>query len=195
MDPDIADDLTTYCRYNAACAAALAGCGQGEDAAKIDAKERDRWRKQALDWLRADLALRTKQIDDGKPEDRAAASRTLRHWKADPDLAGVRDPEALAVPPPDEQDAWRKLWAEVDALLMKAQEKRPRRDLPSPPEVAPQAGPPGHGPRSVRQAGHVGPEVPRRPGGEQARPFLAARARKLSRRRTGTGFRRAPVAV
>ena len=42
-------------RYNAACTAALAGCGQGVDADKLDAKERARLRQQALDWLRADL--------------------------------------------------------------------------------------------------------------------------------------------
>ncbi len=35
----LADDLNTQNRYNAACAAALAGCGQGKDADKLDAKE------------------------------------------------------------------------------------------------------------------------------------------------------------
>ena len=43
--------------------------------------------------------------------------------KVDSDLAGVRDRDALAKLPSDEQDAWRKLWDEVDALLKKAQEK------------------------------------------------------------------------
>ena len=36
-------------------AAALAGCGQGYDAAQLDGQERSGWRKQALHWLRADL--------------------------------------------------------------------------------------------------------------------------------------------
>ena len=53
--PQLADDLNAQHRYNAACAAALAGCGQGVDADKLDAKERARLRQQALDWLRADL--------------------------------------------------------------------------------------------------------------------------------------------
>ncbi len=39
-------------RCQAACVAALAGCGQGHDAFALDAAERARWRKQALDWLR-----------------------------------------------------------------------------------------------------------------------------------------------
>jgi hypothetical protein len=35
----------------------------------------------------------------------------------------VRDKDALAKLPAEEQDAWRKLWTDVDALLKKAQEK------------------------------------------------------------------------
>jgi Flp pilus assembly protein TadD len=109
--------------YNAACAAALAGCDQSENAAKIDEKERSRWRKQALDWLRTALNLWAKRIDDGKPQDRVAAAKEFKHCQEDSDLAGVRDKDALAKLPADEQDSWRKLWADVDALLKKAQEK------------------------------------------------------------------------
>jgi tetratricopeptide (TPR) repeat protein len=42
-------------RYNGACAAALAGCGQGENSARLGDKEYARLRGQALDWLRIDL--------------------------------------------------------------------------------------------------------------------------------------------
>jgi hypothetical protein len=51
----------------------------------------------------------------------------LRHWKANPDLSGVRDPDALAKLPDQEQQAWRSFWSEVDALLRKAQGDRPSR--------------------------------------------------------------------
>jgi len=47
----------------AARAAALAAARKGEDAAKLDTKEQARLRQQALDWLRADLALHTKQAE------------------------------------------------------------------------------------------------------------------------------------
>src|SRR5262249_4257103 len=60
-------------RYEAACAAALAGSGQGQDAAFLDDRERARLRQQALDWLRADLALRSKQAASGQPKQRHAA--------------------------------------------------------------------------------------------------------------------------
>src|SRR5262249_16927199 len=47
--------------YKAACAAALAGCGQGKDADKSDYKERALWRRQALAWLPQDLYPRLAQ--------------------------------------------------------------------------------------------------------------------------------------
>ncbi len=95
-DPKLADDLKAGHRYNAACFASLAAAGQGEDAAKLDDAERTRLRKQALEWLRADLALCTKQLETGKPADRAEVQQTVRHWQKDTDLAGIRDAAALA---------------------------------------------------------------------------------------------------
>jgi hypothetical protein len=56
-----------------------------------------------------------------EPKLRAAVAATLRHWQQDPDLTGVRDPEALAKLPDEEQQAWRALWADVDLQLKKAQ--------------------------------------------------------------------------
>ena len=45
---------------------------------------------------------------------------TLEHWQRDTDLAGVRDPAALEKLTAEEQEAWRKLWADVAELLKKA---------------------------------------------------------------------------
>ena len=77
-DPKLGDDLKAGHRYAAARSASLAAAGQGEDAAKLDNAERTRLRKQALEWLRADLALRTKQLETGKPADRAEVQQTVR---------------------------------------------------------------------------------------------------------------------
>jgi eukaryotic-like serine/threonine-protein kinase len=120
-DPKLADDLKSNHRYNAACFAALAAAGQGEDSAKLDDAERSRLRRQALDWLRADLALRTKQLETGEPAEHALALRNLRHWQQDTDLAGIRDAEALAKLPEDEVKAFTQLWAEVVALVNQGQ--------------------------------------------------------------------------
>jgi hypothetical protein len=113
IDPKLAGDLRAAHRYNAACAAALAGCGKGQDNPPADAAAWSDLRGRALEWLRADLALRAEQLQ----ADAAEARRALAHWKRDPDLAGVRDPDALATLPEPERADWQALWAEVDRLL------------------------------------------------------------------------------
>jgi hypothetical protein len=121
--PGQANDQTTRHRYNAACAAALAGCGRGKDALLFECSERAGWRRQALRWLQRDLGAWSRRLDTGQRPDGAAVVRTLRHWQRDGDLAGVRGPAAIAKLPADEREAWTKLWAEVEALRTKAQEK------------------------------------------------------------------------
>jgi serine/threonine protein kinase/Tfp pilus assembly protein PilF len=125
-DPKLADDLNAGHRYAAARSAALAGCGQGQDAAKLDDKERAGWRRQALDWLRADLKARTALLER-HPQTKDAAARALAHWQTDPDLAGVRDETAVKKLPADEQPAWRQLWADVAALRKRAETEAGRR--------------------------------------------------------------------
>jgi serine/threonine-protein kinase len=120
--PKLADDLRPQHRYHAARAAALAAAGQGEDAAGLDDRERARLRRQALDWLRADLARWAERVDGDQPQARKSARGALRHWQKDPDLAGLRDKQALAKLPAAEREACRKLWAEVDGLLSRARE-------------------------------------------------------------------------
>jgi hypothetical protein len=73
-------------------------------------------RKLAFDWLRADLALRVKQLED-KPADGAAVQEVLHGWQTDSDLAGLRDAASLVELPPDEQTAFTRLWADVAAVL------------------------------------------------------------------------------
>jgi tetratricopeptide (TPR) repeat protein len=119
-DPKLADDLGAFHRY-AACLAALAAAGKGTDAPQPDAKERARLRRQALDWLRADLALWAKQLEQNTPPMQAEVQRILRHWQQDPDLVGVRDAAALTKLPEAERADWQKLWADVAALLKKAE--------------------------------------------------------------------------
>jgi serine/threonine-protein kinase len=113
----LADDLQAGHRYNAACVAAVAGCGHGEDGAKLSEAERARWRKQAREWLQADLAAWTKKLASGAAADRALVQKTLAHWRTDSDLAGLRDPDELAKLPGQEREACGQLWHEVTALL------------------------------------------------------------------------------
>jgi serine/threonine-protein kinase len=121
-DPKLAEQLQFGHRYNAACSASLAASGQSEDAVKLDTRELTQLRKQALDWLRADLALQEKQLANGKLTERNDVIKRLGHWRKDTDLAGIRDAQALAKLPSEEQHAFAQLWADVAALLKKAEE-------------------------------------------------------------------------
>jgi hypothetical protein len=116
-NPALADDLEQGHRYNAACAAARVAAGQGEDAAGLEDGRRAHWRKQSLEWLRADLKLLSKQLDESTPQVRAAVQEQLRHWQTDLDLASLRKDDALAGLSESERIACRHLWAAVQALL------------------------------------------------------------------------------
>jgi serine/threonine-protein kinase len=113
--PGLADDVKEAHRFRAACAAALAGCGQGKDA-PATSQERVRWRKQALEWLRADLAIWARYAESGPPQARWAARKVLLLWRQSRALTGVRD-TALNGLPEGEREEWRQLWSDVAALM------------------------------------------------------------------------------
>jgi tetratricopeptide (TPR) repeat protein/tRNA A-37 threonylcarbamoyl transferase component Bud32 len=119
-DPKLADDPRVGHRYDAARSAALAAAGKGEDASKLDGGGRAWLRGQALAWLRALLRIAAAWVEKGTLQQRAAMAKGLRHWQADPDLAGVRDAAALAGLPQVERADWQRLWADVQAVLEKA---------------------------------------------------------------------------
>jgi tetratricopeptide (TPR) repeat protein len=119
-DESLADDVRSANRFHAALAAAAAGCGQGPDAARLDEHEKARLRRQALNWLRAELALWSKQAQSRAVPARAAVQQLLRIWQRDSTLRGVRDPGTLAKRTEEEREAWQKLWREVDRVLAEA---------------------------------------------------------------------------
>ncbi len=118
-DPKLADDRQAQLRYNAACAAALAGCGKGKDNPPPDDASKVKLRRQALDWLNAELAAWSKMLESGPPQAQPVVASTLKHWKEDSDLAGIRDAAALAKLPQQERAACKQLWGDVDGLLSK----------------------------------------------------------------------------
>jgi tetratricopeptide (TPR) repeat protein/tRNA A-37 threonylcarbamoyl transferase component Bud32 len=124
-------------RYRAACAAVSASCGRGEDPTKPSDEERLRLRKQAHNWLTAELDG-MKQLAT-RAELRAPMLGLVRHWQTDPDLAGVRDDAELKKLPNTEQAEWRKLWADAAAFQR-------RLELPAEPKAPLEAAPP---PRAV----------------------------------------------
>jgi tetratricopeptide (TPR) repeat protein len=143
--PALAGEPTKGQRYHAACTAALAAAGQDLDATKLPQKNRIELRRQALDWLRADLERLAQTVADHQTPSVAqkppAASPLeklvsqsqkpsaaalllvcdrLQQWQQTPDLTSVRDDKELARLSREEQKAWRNLWEEVRSLHQQA---------------------------------------------------------------------------
>jgi tetratricopeptide (TPR) repeat protein len=121
--PKLADDLSQWHRYNVACAAALAGCGQGKDVGKLDEKERAHLRQQALAWLRTDLTTWGQRLDKEPDKARADVLVKMKHWQHDSDFAGVRG-DAVDKLPESERPPWRKPWEDVETLRGRAAERK-----------------------------------------------------------------------
>jgi tetratricopeptide (TPR) repeat protein len=137
-DPELADQLTTECRYRtlgeelpeddrmepletegrylAARCAALAGGGLGNDGARLSAAERARWRQQARQWLRADLAQWARSLDSGSELDCNLAKKMLTRWRVEPDLAGLFEPNAPEELSADERKDYLALLHEVSVV-------------------------------------------------------------------------------
>jgi tetratricopeptide (TPR) repeat protein len=116
-DASLANDRRSAHRYNAACVAALAGCGRGEDDPPPDDAAQTKLRDQAHRWLTAELAELVKLLGTDKPHVRGR----LQHWLADADLAGIRDRETLERLPEPERAQWKTLWADVNELLKRTE--------------------------------------------------------------------------
>jgi tetratricopeptide (TPR) repeat protein len=111
-------------RYKAACAAALAGGGAGEEAAQLTDTKRAELRGQALDWLWADLEAWRGRLDQQPDKTRPVVTQKMRHWLRDLDFNGVRGPDALGKLPEAERQPWQQLWLAVETLGRRAAEPR-----------------------------------------------------------------------
>ena len=123
-DLKLADDRKVQHRYNAACAAALAASGAGKDDPPPDGAAKARLRLQALDWLKAEMFAWAKLVESGPPQAKSFIAQTLKHWRDDPDLAGLREEKQLAKVPEEERAALKQLWNDVDGLLIKVGERK-----------------------------------------------------------------------
>jgi tetratricopeptide (TPR) repeat protein/tRNA A-37 threonylcarbamoyl transferase component Bud32 len=112
--------LSQRWRYDAACCAARAGCGDGEDAAQLSETERAASREQARLWLRDDLIAKKGLLAGATTAERAALPRTLETWLKDPALACVRDESKLRKLPSAERQTWIGLWRDAEALRAEA---------------------------------------------------------------------------
>lgn len=114
LDPKLlaARKLLSEHRFRAACSAILASNDKEQRESHLRPREPEELRRQALAWLRADLALTTQVPNDGT----AHSSEMVFAWQNEPALAGVRDAAALAKLEDTEREEWEQLWTDVTAL-------------------------------------------------------------------------------
>lgn len=114
--PDLAADLVAMNRFQAARAAARAATEGVRELAESGAESRAKWRRQAVEWLRADLAASTAIVNSGTAPQRAGVARRLSRWQVDPALASIRDEPALLALPEAERRSLRGFWDSVQAV-------------------------------------------------------------------------------
>jgi serine/threonine-protein kinase len=119
-DPKLAEVPYDQDHFAAACCAALAGSGRGGDETTAGESERARWRRQARDWLRADLDSMKKILAGDVPGSRDYVIRSLVGWALDPALTGLHDPAELVRLTPAERQECLDLWRDHDALFRRA---------------------------------------------------------------------------
>lgn len=125
-EPQLTDNPYSRHVFIAACCAALAAAGQGEDAAQLDEAERARLRQQAREWIRAELTAWEQLVNADPTGTRQVSLRILSQLPASSDLASIRDAAALAQLSADEQQACTQLWADVATLMRKVQAPLPK---------------------------------------------------------------------
>jgi WD40 repeat protein len=124
-DPNLDTNCWNHYRFHAACAAALAAAGQGQDEPSLDGAATARLRRQALDWLKTELTAWRQASQVIEPRIQEKVGDTLAHWKEGADLASIRDERELAGLPEEEREEWQSLWADVELLLKPIREKPP----------------------------------------------------------------------
>ena len=118
IDPRLGDDHQSQHRYHAARAAALAAAGEGRDEPPLDDAEKAKLRRQALDWLKAELTV-CAGFRIRRTQARLNIALALYDWQKAPDSLVSATPWLWPLPK-DEQKAFTRLWADVAELLTKA---------------------------------------------------------------------------
>jgi Protein kinase domain len=114
----------------AVMAAARAGCGQSQGPGPRTPDQRAGLRSQALEWLRAELAVLHKQAAAPVWREKQTAVMHLTCWLVEPAFAGLRPGSARVDQPTTERAAWDEFWDDVRDTIALA------RQAPPPPERA-----------------------------------------------------------
>jgi WD40 repeat protein/serine/threonine protein kinase len=115
-DPKLADARETLPRESAARAAARAAAGESLDE-PLDDVAKAKFRRLALEWLKAELTAATELRKASPASDRSILVKVLNDWQRDLDFASIRGAESLAKLPADEGAAFRQFWADLTEWL------------------------------------------------------------------------------
>jgi serine/threonine-protein kinase len=118
-DPARRDDLRSDPQYQAAIAA-LQAAGSADGA--LDETARLALRRQANAWLNGDLASRKARWSSADPRNRRVLRLYAGRWRADPDLAAVRDAGRLFELSVDERQGWLAFWHDLESWLRETDE-------------------------------------------------------------------------
>jgi tetratricopeptide (TPR) repeat protein len=100
------------CLHKAACAALKSAANPGTETRPPGEPDRFGLRRQAMDWLKANLDLTAAMRGRGlKPP------WSISTWQDDPVLAAVREPAELAKLSQAERAQWQRFWADVAAQI------------------------------------------------------------------------------
>lgn len=106
----------------AICTAAVAGVGKDKRGEPLTPGDQAELCGKALEWLQAEVARESKLLATD-PATAEPIHRALQQWLSDTDLSWVREAEGLAALPPEEREAWTKLWSDVRDLQDRTQKK------------------------------------------------------------------------
>jgi len=115
---------TNSYRYAASRAAALVACGQGSDVADLDAEDRARWRRLAIQWLHEELAAIESTLAQSSVQSRSQTMQRLMKWSSERDFAGIRDPAPLENMSQEERQSCLAVWLKLSNVIAKAQPPR-----------------------------------------------------------------------
>jgi eukaryotic-like serine/threonine-protein kinase len=117
---ELAMDLSSLNRFQAARAAAFASRETVAAGGSSDDGSREHWRKQSLAWLNADLDAFATVLKAGNAQEGAAVSKRLGRWLVDPAFAGIRDETEITEAAEPERRTVREFWRRVEALHAEA---------------------------------------------------------------------------
>jgi tetratricopeptide (TPR) repeat protein len=137
-DPVRANNVLMGGRYRGACFAVLAGTGQAEKEAALKEEDKAKLRRQALEWLEADLEAWKRLYQFTVVPPKEFVLQRVRLWLKEPSLKNVREPD-LAKLPAEERAKWARFWADVKAFGTSPADplKKPGTDLAKLRKLAP----------------------------------------------------------